>query len=110
MELEGEARLLHEKTACLVLDRKGHEVPPEHIHSAPQEKKYKKILAEFVDEGEFKFASDWEEKIMMSRIMAKRPPNVKRIVKEALEISNQRLFYVPVFKICFQNTETGEER
>lgn len=109
LELEGEERLLHERTACLVLDRKGHEVSPEHIHSAPQEKKYKKILAEFVDEGEFKFASDWEEKIMMSRI-AKRPPNVKRIVKEALEISNRRLFYVPVFKICFQNTETDEEK
>jgi hypothetical protein len=109
LSLEGEERLIHERSAYLVLDRKGREVSPERIHSAPQEKRYKKMLAEFDEKGKLKFGSNWEEKILKSRI-AKRPPNIKRIVKETLEISNRRLFYVPVYKVWFQNTETGEEK
>jgi hypothetical protein len=109
LKIDGEERLIYERTACLVLDRKGREVSPEHIHSAPQEKRYKKILAEFEDKKKMKFGSKWEEKELKSRI-AKRPLNVKRIVKETLEISNRRLFYVPVYKIWFQNTKTGEEK
>ncbi len=109
LSLGGEERLIHERSACLVLDSKGREVSPERIHSAPQEKKYKKILAESDDKRELKFGSNWEEKILKSKI-AKRPPNIKRIVQETLEISNRRLFYVPVYKIWFKNTETGEEK
>jgi hypothetical protein len=109
IQLEGEERLIHEKTAYLVLDSKGREVSPERIHSAPQEKKYKKILAEFREKEKPQFGSNWEEEVLKSKI-AKKPPNIKRIVKETLEISNRTLFYVPVYKIWFQNTRTGEEK
>jgi hypothetical protein len=108
-ELEGEERLIHERTAYLVLDRKGHEVSPERIHSAPKEKTYKKILAEFREREKPQFSSNWEEEVLKSKI-AMRPQNIKRIVKETLEISNRTLFYVPVYKIWFQNTSTGEEK
>jgi len=107
--LEGEERLIHEKSAYLVLDTKGREVSPERIHSAPQERKYKKILAEFEEKGKPKFGPNWEEEVLKSRI-AKRPPNIKRVIEETLEISNRRLFYVPVYKIWFQNTKTSEEK
>ncbi len=109
LKLEGEERLIHEKTAYLVLNRKGHEVSPERIHSAPQEKKYKKMLAEFREKEKPQFGSNWEENVLKSKI-TKRPPNIKRIVRETLEISNRTLFYVPVYKIWFQNTSTGEEK
>ena len=109
LTLEGEERLVHEKTAYLVLDRKGREVSPERIHSAPQEKQNRKILAEFEDKGQPKFGPKWEEEVLKSKI-AKRPPNIKRIVEESLEMSNRTLFYIPVYKIWFQNTKTGEEK
>ncbi len=109
LKLEGEERLIHERTAYLVLDSKGHEVSPKRIHSAPQEKKYKKILAEFREGEKPQFGSNWEEEVLKSKI-AKRPPHVKRIVEETVEISNRTLFYVPVYKIWFQNTSTGEEK
>lgn len=109
LKLEGEERLIHERTAYLVLDGNGREVSPERIHSAPQEKKYKKILAEFKEREKPQFGSNWEEEVLKSKI-AKRPPNIKRIVKETLEVSNRTLFYVPVYKIWFQNTSTGEEK
>jgi hypothetical protein len=109
LKLEGEERLIHERTAYLVLDSYGHEVSPDLIHSAPKEKRYKKILAEFKENKKPQFGSKWEEEVLKSKI-AKRPPNIKRIVKETLEISNRTLFYVPVYKIWFQNTSTGEEK
>jgi len=109
LKLEGEERLIHEKTAYLVLDSKGREVSPERIHLAPQEKKFKKILAEFREKEKPQFGSNWEENVLKSKI-AERPPNVKRIVRETLEISNRTLFYVPVYKIWFQKTSTGEEK
>jgi hypothetical protein len=109
LKLEGEERLIHERTAYLVLDNKGHEISPDRIHSAPQEKKYKKMLAEFREREKPQFSSNWEEEVLKSKI-AKRPLNIKRIVKETLQISNRTLFYVPVYKIWFQNTSTGEEK
>lgn len=109
LKLEGEERLIHERAACLVLDNKGNEVPPERIHSAPQEKNYKKMLAEFREREKPQFGSNWEEEVLKSKI-AKRPPNIKRIVKETVEISNRTLFFIPIYKIWFQNTNTGEEK
>jgi hypothetical protein len=109
LSLEGEERLIHERTAYLVLDSKGREVSPRRIHSAPQEKHYKQILAEFEATGKPKFGSKWEEEVLKSKI-AKRPPNIKRVVEEKLEISSRTLFYVPVYNIWFQNTNTGEEK
>jgi hypothetical protein len=109
LELEGEERLIHERTAYLVLDSKGHEVSPHRIHSAPQEKQYQKVLAEFREKERPQFGSNWEEEVLKSKI-AKRPPNIKRIMKETLEISNRTLFYVPVYKIWFRNTRTDEEK
>jgi len=109
IKIEGEERLIHEGKVYLVLDAKGREVSPKRIHSAPQENRPKKILAEFEKDGKFDFGPSWEVEVLKSRI-AKRPPEIKRIVNESLEISTRTLFYIPIYKIWFQNTKTGEEK
>lgn len=109
IKIEGEERLIHKRKAYLVLDAKGHEVSPKRIHSAPQEKQPKKILAEIEKTGKFSFSPTWEMEVLKSKI-AKRPQGIKRIVNESLEISNRTLFYIPIYTIWFQNTKTGEEK
>ena len=109
IKIEGEERLIHERKEFLVLDTKGREVSPNRIHSAPQENRPKKKIAEIENDGKFEFGPSWEVEVLKSRI-AKRPPEIKRIVDESLEISNRTLFYIPIFTIWFRNTKTGEEK
>jgi len=109
IKIEGEERLIHKRKTCLVLDAKGREVSPKRIHSAPQEKRPKKTLAEFQNDGKSEFDPSWEVEVLKPRI-ARRPPEIKRIVGESLEISNRTLFYIPVYKVWFRNTKTGEEK
>lgn len=109
IKIEGEERLIHERKEFLVLDTKGREVSPNRIHSAPQENRPQKTLAEIENDGKFEFDPSWEVEALKSRI-ARRPPEIKRIVDESLEISNRTLFYIPVYTIWFRNSKTGEEK
>lgn len=107
--IEGEERLILKRKKFLVLDAKGREASPKRIHSAPQERRPEKILAELQNDGKFSFDPSWEVEVLKPRI-AKRPPEIKRIVDESLEISNRSLFYIPVYKVWFRNIKTGEEK
>ena len=109
IKMEGEERLICERKEFLVLDSKGREVSLTRIPSAPQEKHPKKILAEIENGGKFEFGPSWEVEVLKSRI-ANRPPEIKRIVDESLEISNRTLFYIPMYTIWFRNTKTNEEK
>lgn len=109
IKIEGEERLICKRKVYLVLDAKGREVSPKRIHSAPQEEYPKKILAAFKNDEKFDFGPSWEVEVLKSRI-ALRPPGIKRIVNESLEISNRTIFYIPMCKVWFRNTKTGEEK
>lgn len=109
IKIGGEERLIHERKAYLVLDVNGRKVSPKRIPSAPQEKHPKKMLSKYENARKFDFGSRWEVEALKSEI-ARRPREIKRIVNELLEVSKRTLFYIPIYKIWFQDTKTGEEK
>jgi hypothetical protein len=109
LKIEGEERLIYEDKAYLVLDANGREVPPTRIPSAPHEEHPKKILAEYESARKLDFDPRKEVEVLKSKIV-KRPPEIKRIVNELFEISDRAVIYIPVYKIKFQNTKTGDEK
>lgn len=109
VKIEGEERLIHEGKAYLVLDANGREVSPKRIPSASHEEHPKKILAEYESDRKLNFDPDKEIEVLKAKI-AKRPPEIKRIVNELLEVSDRAVIYIPVYKIKLQNVKTGEEK
>jgi len=108
IKLEGEERLLYEYKASLILDKSGHEVPPEQLPSAPSEEHPKKMLAELGEKAkELEIAPDADVDVIRSKIV-KRPMDIKRIVHELFEVTERALIYTPVYKVLFQNVKTGE--
>jgi hypothetical protein len=109
IKIEGEERLIHEDKAYLVLNVNGREVSAKRIPSAPQEEHPKKILAEYENARKLDFDPNKEVEVLKSKI-AKRPREIKRIVNELFEVSDRAVIYIPIYKIRFQNTKTGEQK
>ncbi|MDH5783388.1 MAG: hypothetical protein OEZ35_06985 [Candidatus Bathyarchaeota archaeon] len=109
IKIEGEERLIHEGKAYLVLDVNGREVSPKRVPSAPQEEHPKKILAEYESARKLDFAPNKEIEALKSKI-ARRPREIKRIVNELFEVSDRAVIFIPIYRIRFQNTKTGEQK
>ncbi|MFQ6086961.1 MAG: hypothetical protein ACE5OV_02965 [Candidatus Bathyarchaeia archaeon] len=109
IKIEGEERLIHEDKAYLVLDVNGREVSAKRVPSAPQEEHPKKILAEYESARKLDFDPNKEVEVLKSKI-ARRPPEIKRIVNELFEVSDRAVIYIPIYKIRFQNVKTGEQK
>lgn len=109
VRIEGEERITHKDKAYLVLTANGREISPRHIPSAPQEENPRKILAKYEKSRETEPLSDKEIEVLKSKI-ARRPREVKRIVRELFEVSDRALIYIPVYKVGFQNKKTGEQK
>jgi len=109
LRIEGEERLIYEDKAYLVLNANGREVSPKRIPSAPHEEHPKNILAEYESARKLDFDPRKEIEILKSKIV-RRPRGIKRIVNELFEVSDRAVIYVPVYKVKFQNTKTGEEK
>ena len=107
VRIEGEERLIHEAKAYIVLASDGREVSPKRIPSAPSEEHSKKLAAEIETTKRLEILPNEEIDIMRNKIV-KRPPEIKRVVKELFEVTDRAVIYTPVYKVRFQNVKTGE--
>jgi len=107
VRIEGEERLVHEAKAYLVLSADGREVSPKRIPSAPSEEHSKKMAAEIESTKRLEILPNEELDIIRNKIV-KRPPEIKRVVKELFEVVDRAVIYTPIYKVKFQNIKTGE--
>jgi len=107
VRIEGEERLIHEAKAYVVLSADGREVSPKRIPSAPSEEHSKKLAAEIETTKRLEILPNEEVDIIRSKIV-RRPPEIKRVVKELFEVTDRAVIYTPIYKVKFQNTKTGE--
>lgn len=104
--LSGEERLVKEVKASLIVDKFGQDVPPDHLSSAPSEKKPDKILAKF---GIKELPQDTDLNAIRSKLTG-RPKNIHRIVNELFEVNERVVIYSPRFRVLFKNIKTGVEK
>jgi len=109
VRIEGEERLIHEAKAYIVLSADGREVSPKRIPSAPSEEHSKKLAAEIETTKRLEILPNEEVDIIRSKIV-RRPPEIKRVIKELFEITDRAVIYTPIYKVKFQNTKTGETK
>ena len=109
VRIEGEERLVHEAKAYIVLSADGREVSPKRIPSAPSEEHSKKLAAEIETTKRLEILPNEEVDIIRSKIV-RRPPEIKRVVKELFEITDRAVIYTPIYKVKFQNNKTGEAK
>lgn len=107
VRIEGEERLVHEAKAYIVLASDGREVSPKRIPSAPSEERSKKLAAEIGSTKKLEITPNEEIDAIQSKIV-KRPPEIKRVVKELFEVTDRAVIYTPIYKVKFQNLKTGE--
>jgi len=107
VRIEGEERLIHEAKAYIVLASDGREVSPKRIPSAPSEEHSKKLAAEIESTKRLEILPNEEIDIIRNKIV-KRPPEIKRVVKELFEVIDRAVIYTPIYKVKFQNVKTGE--
>lgn len=107
VRIEGEERLVHEAKAYIVLASDGREVSPKRIPSAPSEEHSKKLAAEIESTKKLEILPNEEVDIIRNKIV-KRPPEIKRVVKELFEVTDRALIYTPIYKVKFRNLKTGE--
>ena len=109
VRIEGEERLIHEAKAYIVLSADGREVSPKRIPSAPSEEHSKKLAAEIETTKRLEILPNEEVDIIRNKIV-RRPPEIKRVVKELFEITDRAVIYTPIYKVKFQNSKTGEAK
>jgi len=107
VRIEGEERLIQEAKAYIVLSADGREVSPKRIPSAPSEEHSKKLAAEIENTKRLEILPNEEIDIIRNKIV-KRPPEIKRVVKELFEVIDRAVIYTPIYKVKFQNVKTGE--
>lgn len=107
VRIEGEERLIHEAKAYIVLSADGREVSPKRIPSAPSEEHSKKMAAEIESSKRLEILPNEELDIIRNKIV-KRPPEIKRVVKELFEVVDRAVIYTPIYRVKFQNVKTGE--
>jgi len=109
VRIEGEERLIHEAKAYIVLSADGREVSPKRIPSAPSEEHSKKLAAEIEATKRLEILPNEEIDIIRNKIV-RRPPEIKRVVKELFEVVDRAVIYTPIYKVKFQNIKTGEAK
>ena len=108
VRIEGEERLIQEAKAYIVLSADGREVSPKRIPSAPSEEHSKKLAAEIETTSKrIEILPNEEIDIIRNKIV-RRPPEIKRVVKELFEVTDRAVIYTPIYKVKFQNAKTGE--
>ena len=107
VRIEGEERLIHEAKAYIVLSADGREVSPKRIPSAPSDEHSRKLAAEMEATKRLEMLPNEEIDILRNKIV-RRPPEIKRVVKELFEVVDRAVIYTPIYKVKFQNVKTGE--
>ena len=110
IKLEAEERASHEEKAYVILDKKGREIPPDQVPSAPSEEHPQKVLKEFGKKsGKVRISPRKGVEIVKSKIV-KKPLDVDVIEDELFQISEHAVIYSPIYAIKFRNLRTGEEK
>ena len=110
IKLETEMWSSYKDKAYMVLDRGGHEIPPDQIPAAPSEDNPEKILKEFSKKTESIQGSPQKEIDLVKSRIVKRPSDMAKIEDELFQVSEHAMIYSPVYEIVFRNVGTGEEK
>lgn len=106
ISIEGEERLVIDKTSFLMLANNGEEANLETLPSAPSEKNPQETIAKYDIE---EVAPDVDVDFVRKR-MVHRPKDVSRTVTEIFEIGERVIIYAPRFKITYINSQTYQEK
>lgn len=106
--LDGQERVIHKAATHIALNRRGREIDPTELPSAPAQAELEKILKECGDKArKLRFPPEHIINVVRKRTV-KRPPNIGRIAKEVFEVTENALVYTPVYEARCQNLKTGE--
>lgn len=104
--IEGEERLVIDKTAFLMLDKNGQEADLETLPSAPSEKKPKETIAKY-EIAEIDSEMDVD---LVRKRLVHRPKDLSRIVTEIFEIGERVVIYAPRFELTYINSLTYQKK
>lgn len=104
--IEGEERLVIDKTAFVMLTKNGQEANLETLPSAPSEKNPEKTIAKH---GITEIDSEADVDFVRQRLVH-RPKELSRIVTEIFEIGERVVIYAPRFKLTYINSLTYQEK
>lgn len=106
--LPAEDRIVHETAVQIAQDRKGREVDPRKLPSAPASTEPKKALSEYGEKvRKPEFSADKLIDNIRERIV-KKPSEAERIVNEVFEVSENTVVYTPVYEARCRYLKTGE--
>ena len=106
IKIEGEERLVIDKTAFVMLAKDGQEADLETLPSAPSEKNPEETIEKYsIKEVELETDVDFVRKRIVHR-----PKDLSRIVTETFEISERVVIYAPRFKLTYVNALTYQEK
>jgi hypothetical protein len=104
--IDGEERLVIDKTVFLMLDKDGQEADLETLPSAPSEKKPKETISKY-DIAEIDSEMDVD---FVRKRLVHRPKDLSRTVTEIFEIGERVVIYAPRFKLTYINALTYQEK
>ena len=105
---DAQERVLHKVATYIVLNRKGREIDPAKLPSAPTEPDSNKALKEVSEKlRKLKGSPDIILEIIRKRT-AKKPPDVGRIAEEVFEVTEYALVYTPIYEARCRRLKTGE--
>ena len=104
--IDGEERLVVDKTSFLMLDKNGQEANLETLPSAPSEKKPKETIAKY-DIAEIDSEVDVD---FVRKRLVHRPKDLSRAVTEVFEIGERVVIYAPRFKLTYINALAYQEK
>lgn len=108
VKLTGKARFHYENKVHIIFDKWWREVGLEQLPYVPFEEQPDKILRTFGKKfGNVDVPEEKEIEILRSWIV-QRPADITDVHKELFTVSERVLIYKPMYKITFQNIETGE--
>jgi hypothetical protein len=106
IKIEGEERLVIDKTSFLMLAKNGQEANLEKLPSAPSEKNPEETISKF---GITEIDSEADVDFVRKRLV-QRPKDLSRTVTEIFEIGERVVIYAPRFKLTYINATTYQEK
>jgi hypothetical protein len=106
IELGSQERVKKEAKASLVLDEFGRDASLKELPSAPSERNPEEVLAKSSTK---EIPRELDLSVLRTRIF-KRPADISWIANELFEVNERVAIYVPIFKVLFRNTKTGQEK
>jgi hypothetical protein len=106
IKIEGEERLVIDKTSFLMLAKDGKEANLETLPSAPSEKNPEETIAKY---GITEINPEGDVDFVRKRLVH-RPNDLSRIVTEIFEIGERTIIYAPRFELTYINALTFQKK